>query len=219
MKFASFHILAVTILAAISSSSSAYPLVKRVDATFNVNPLLLNVPFPTVTPNTAGGFDVGTSKVNVASLPDALLEGCKQRFDQLQQTLADCKVSKAPECNKLNGQPIDTAALTKDADQCPAHQLVQNGNKVDFDPSIFGTPTPPITQTGNVFSVSGQDFNSLSEAVIGSCKAQRKENLDKLSACATAPSAECNQLDGTPITREQINKQNSACFSHGADQA
>ncbi|CAG8440669.1 7796_t:CDS:2, partial [Acaulospora colombiana] len=175
------------------TTSFSLPYTRRQQSELTINPFL---------------FDIvpGTPKNNTAA---ALKEVCSNLSTALSKKLADCEGAKkgTDVCNKLNGSPINQDAVTKNGKQCEAH-TIKNGA---FNPNIFDNALLPITQNGNTFTVGKESFQTLSDAVIGACKEQRQRNLATLDECAknAANAAKCNKLDGTQVTREEVNLHNS----------
>ncbi|CAG8627403.1 8981_t:CDS:1, partial [Ambispora leptoticha] len=174
--------------------SFAFPLTRRQQATMTINPFLFDI-VPPVPKNSSAA---------------ALTEVCNTMSTVLNQTLANCQTAAkkgTAACNKLNGTPINQDAVDKHAQQCEAHGI-SNGA---FNANIFGNALLSVAQTGNSFAVGNQTFQSLSDAVIGACKEQRQRNLATLDDCQNNPAnaAKCQKLDGTMVTRKEINLHNS----------
>lgn len=167
------------------------------NAKLTINPFLLDV-----TP--------GKPKDNSAA---SLKQVCNDLTTALNKKLADCQGANkgTAGCNKLNGSPINQDAVDKHGKQCQAH-TIKNGA---FNADIFDNALPTIDQKGKSFAVGNETFTTLSDALIGACKQQRQQNLATLDDCTknAKDAAKCKKLDGTLVTREEVNLHNSVCFS------
>ncbi|CAG8542064.1 5629_t:CDS:1 [Acaulospora morrowiae] len=184
----------------LATTSLALPYARRATTTLTINPFLFDVAPPTPNDNSA------------ASLKDV----CDSLSATLNKTLADCqdKNKGTDACNKPNGTPINEDAVAKHAKQCEAHTFVKGA----YSPDIFGNKLLSIDQNGNTFTVGSETFQTLSDAVVGACKEQRQRNLATLDDCTNNPdnADKCKKLDGTQVSREEVNLHNSVCFSFHA---
>ncbi|CAG8635518.1 9261_t:CDS:1, partial [Ambispora gerdemannii] len=190
MKFG----IVLTLCMVFAVTSFAFPHTRRQQTSSTIDPFLFGV-----RPDTP-------KDVSAASLKTV----CDSLATTLKKTLADCGAANkgTDTCNKPNGNPIDANVVDKHTKQCEAHGIDSNGL---YDPNIFGNQLSAITQTGNTFTVGQESFQTEADAIVGACKQQRKQNLATLADCEADPAnaAKCNKLDGTPVTRTEINLHNS----------